>query len=89
LFEGTKNAYEFWRNREDTMRAARVQDVLSGLLHEIQDLRANQKVLTAALVKAERRLFLLDAADLKKQYLEEADEKTAYLTLAIRSLDRD
>jgi hypothetical protein len=76
-------------NSEETMRAARVQDVLSGLLHEIQDLRANQKALTAGLEKAGVKMFLPDAEDLKKSYLEEAEEETAYVAHAIRSLDRD
>jgi hypothetical protein len=71
------------------MRAARVQDVLSGLLHEIQELRANQKVLRAALENASVKLFLADARDLKERYLQDSEQKTEYLTHAIRSLDRD
>jgi hypothetical protein len=69
------------------MRTVDLQDILSELLGEIQDLRANQKVLSSALEKSGVKISHYDAGDLKGICLQEAIKETEYIRKSISRLD--
>jgi hypothetical protein len=68
------------------MKTGSLQDILSEFLGEIQDLRANQKVLSGALGKAGAKISLADAADFKGLFLQEAKKDTEFIQKRIDSL---
>jgi len=69
------------------MKTASLQELLSQLLGEIQDLRADQLLMSSALEKAGTKMSLADAEDLKKLFLQEAVKETEHISKRIKRLD--
>jgi hypothetical protein len=55
------------------MDTANLKNLLTELFDEIQDLRANQRLLNHALEKAGLKMSIADASDLKQIFLKEAE----------------